>query len=104
MTLLDQLAEVVVPSSIAASALLGLLIGAFYGYYLRPSGPPIYPFALLFIGWAFIATFTAWSVATGAVFEPVYQLGRAILWAVTCSSIPIGRYGRHLIDVWRYPR
>lgn len=95
--MLDQLSEIVTPTSLMANVLLGLIIGAFYGYTLKPEGPPMYPVALVLVGWAFLATFTAWAYFTGADFQPIYQFGRGILWTVTCSCIPIGRYARHRI-------
>jgi hypothetical protein len=104
MTLLDQLAEIVTPTSILASALLGLLIGAFYGFILAPEKPPLYPWGLLIVGWAFISTFAVWALLFETEFQPVYHFGRAILWTVTVSCIPIGRYGRHLIATRRAPR
>ena len=94
---LRQVLEAVTPGSIAASALLGILIGAFYGYYLSPNGPPLYPWPLLLIGISFVFVFGLWSYLSGAPFQAPYQLGRAVLWTVTVSALPIGRYGRHLV-------
>lgn len=99
MTPLDQLAEVVSLSAIASFALLGLLIGAFYGFELNRDLPPIFPRTLLIVGWLFIGTFIVWSLfGTDVAFQVVYQVGRGILWTITCAAIPIGRYGRHLLD------
>lgn len=94
----SQVLEAVTLGSVFASALLGVLIGAFYGYYLSPSGPPLYPWPLLVIGCSFVLVFGLWSYFSGAPFQPAYQLGRAILWTVTVSALPIGRYGRYLLQ------
>lgn len=101
---IDQVAQVVTVGSVLSSALLGILIGAFYGYYLAPERPPMFPVALLLVGVAFIAVFQLWSSLANAPFQPPFSLGRAILWVVTVSAIPIGRYGRHLIDIRRHRR
>jgi hypothetical protein len=93
----SQVFEAVTLGSVLTSALLGILMGAFYGYYLSPNGPPLYPWPLLFIGISFVLAFGAWAYFSGAPFQPAYQLGRAILWTVTVSALPIGRLGRAMI-------
>lgn len=97
MTLLDQLAELVTISSLFGSFLLGVVIGAFYGYELEPFRPPHYPIRMWAVGVAFIVFFTVWSVASQAPFQPIYQVGRGILWTVVCAAIPIGRFTRQLV-------
>ena len=91
-----QVFEAVTLGSVLSSALLGILIGGFYGYYLSPSGPPLYPWPLLIIGISFLFVFGLWAYVDGAPFQPAYQFGRGILWTVTVSALPIGRYGRYL--------
>ena len=95
---LTQVLEVVTIGSMFGSVLLGLLFGAFYGYYLDPTKPPIYPRVLWLVGIGFIAMFTVWSMLSHAPFQPAYQLGRAILWTLTCAALPIGRFGRYWIQ------
>ena len=96
--MLEQLAEVITPGSLFVNILLGFLIGAFYGYTLNPEGPPVYPKSLLLVGYAFIVTFAAWAVLTNSpTFDAIQQIGRSVLWTVMVSSIPIGRYTRHLL-------
>ena len=96
--MLEQLAEIITPGSLFVNLLLGFLIGAFYGYPLNPEGPPVYPKALLIVGYAFIVTFTAWAFITASpTFDGIQQIGRSVLWTVMVSSIPIGRYTRHLL-------
>ena len=91
--------EAVTVGSVFTSALLGVLIGAFYGYYLDPDRIPRFPFPLLFVGWAFVVAFAVFGLLNQekAPFQPAYQVARAVLWTITCSAIPIGRYSRHLL-------
>jgi hypothetical protein len=90
--------EAVTIGSVLVAALLGMMIGAFYGYTLAPDAPPRYPFALWVVGLAFIAAFGVWAVLSAAPFQPPYQVGRGILWTVTCAAIPIGRFTRHRLQ------
>lgn len=93
--------EVTTPLAFGSSILLGLLIGAFYGYMLSHDSPPQWPSALWLVGIAFITVLASVSAFQRAFPFPVeLGVGRAILWTVTCASVPTGRYGRHLWDVF----
>ena len=90
------------PAAFLSSTLLGLLIGAFYGWYvIGPDHPPVYPVALWLIGVAFIALLVVLALFDRS--EPRYPIefgsARAVLWTATCGAIPMGRLGRHLIEV-----
>ena len=102
----DAFLAVATPAAFGGSALLGLLIGAFYGWYaLGPQHPPVYPWALWAVGIAFIVMMVA--LGAGGETEPgtrvryalEFGLARGVLWTTTCACLPIGRYVRYLVQL-----
>lgn len=90
------------PTAFFTSALLGLLIGAFYGYQLVHYDVPLkYPVALWAVGVMFVGVMAVLAVlGPEPPPHPVeFGMARSLLWTVTCGSIPIGRFLRHLGDV-----
>lgn len=94
---MDGLEQIITPVSVATSALLGLMIGALYGYDIAPMAPLRFPWTLWSIGIAFIvmiAIFTQLSVPDTGTRLLAFAVGRGVLWTVTCLSIPLGRFIR----------
>lgn len=99
-TLLPDLVTVAHAGAIATSVLLGLLIGAFYGYELvHTDVPPRYPFHLWAVGIAFVAVLAIVSVLSGKPPTLGASIGRGLLWTFTCGSIPVGRLSRGLAEL-----
>lgn len=96
--------EIANPAAFLSSALLGLMLGAFYGYYVIPEHvPQRYPVALWVVGVLFVFVLAIVS-AMGTdpfVFPLEFGAARALLWTVCCASIPIGRAGRHQFELRR---
>lgn len=87
-------------AAVLGSMLLGLLIGAFYGFQMIGPRPPAYPFSLWLVGIAFViflGIFNTLQDQAGVGFA----LGRGLLWTVTCLSIPVGRWARIKVETWR---
>lgn len=103
--MIAAIAEIVTLTGVAASVLLGAMIGALYGYALDPHHRPIYPVQLWIVGIAFIVTI---ALVTGLSDDPIapvaFSIGRGILWTVTCLAIPAGRWGRMSFEEWRLRR
>lgn len=96
--LTDALA-VATPVAIGSSVLLGLLIGAFYGWYaLGPEHPPVWPFALWTVGIAFVVVLGVLATMERTTGSPGASFGRAVLWTFTCGAIPLGRLLRGLTE------
>lgn len=100
---LDALLAVVTPLALVTSAIFGFIIGATYGYMLAHGDMPArYPMALWVTGLLFILTLSLLNrigaTSTGGLFES--QLGRAILWTIVVSAIPIGRLSRAYVTLW----
>ena len=91
--MIADIAELVHPGSIISSVLLGLMIGAAYGYELAPTLRPRYPVTLWSIGLAFIVLitmFTAFDVGAGQM-AIAFGIARGLLWTLLCACIPLGR-------------
>lgn len=101
---MSEFFELVTVASVASSVLFGMMIGAFYGYTLSPSGRLIYPFSLWAVGLGFIVTLAIFTVSTQLATSPGFSVGRAVLWTVTCVSIPVGRWLRFRFEEWRTQR
>lgn len=98
-----RLLEVVTPVALASSAIFGFMIGSTYGYMLAHGDVPArWPLLLWVTGLLFILTLSLLNslgaTSTGGIFES--QLGRAILWTVLVSAIPIGRLARAYLSLW----
>lgn len=89
------------PAAIASSILLGLLIGAFYGYMLSPGGPIHYPMALWAVGFMFIVMLALVGWLGDGIPPFDFSVGRGLLWTFTCGSIPLGRGARMWWDLRR---
>jgi hypothetical protein len=87
-------------ASVLSSALLGLLVGAFYGWELSNVAPPVFPRQLFVVGLLSVAVLAVLSYFEATELALDHSVGRALLWAFTCGSIPIGRYARLRWEVW----
>ena len=92
--------ETVLSPSIATSIILGLLVGAFYGYSIAGSAlRPHFPMALWTVGLAWLVSTAILGAFGEAPFRFEVAIGRMILWTILCLAIPAGRWMRTSIDL-----
>lgn len=89
--------------AVLGSALLGFLVGAFYGFQMIGPRPPTYPYSLWLVGIAFVVFIGIYNLLEQQAGVG-FALGRGILWTVTCICIPVGRWGRLHLEAWRVER
>lgn len=101
----DAFFQVVSVGPIIGSSILGLFVGAFYGYELNSEAPTRFPLQLFTVGLASIVFVAVWAALDQSdPFTPEFQYARATLWAITCLTIPLGRWARIRFDLWRVRR
>ena len=96
-----QFLSVATPPAIIVSALLGAMIGAFYGYELEATIPPRWPLRFWLAGLAFIVGLAVLGMLGEANARLPQQAARAVLWTFLCGAIPLGRWLRISWALWR---
>jgi len=95
--------ELLFTPAVFSVSLLGLMVGAFYGYPLDPLRRPRFPWTLYVIGMASVV-----AIAIAALFDTTWRIEaqyvRAILWTLLCVCIPVGRFLRQRVEMWRMDR
>lgn len=101
----QEITEIVLGPALFTSAILGLIIGAFYGYEISGAERRAsFPTMLWTIGQAWLVSTAILGALREAPFDLEPAIGRGILWTFLCLAIPSGLQARASLARWRIRR
>lgn len=100
----ELLLRYVISPGLFTSALLGILVGALYGFQTIGEAKLSFPIALWTVGLAFVVSLGILAATEETPITLEASVARGLLWTILCLAIPVGRGIRIRFERWRIRR